>query len=726
MPKKFWKGLAFALPTSILMWLLIIKVCFGATYYVDSAVTDTHVASATPDFTTYDHTAFTETGGTDSVYKTIADLNLKAFAAGDFVLFRKGQTWREQLTVPSSGSAGLPITFGAYGSGEKPIIDGRVLLTHFENMIDLLANGYMDTSVTGWTSGSGTVAWSAAGVGGRTNIFKMTITDGGGYVAISQTGLTIASGTEYTYSFKFYVPSTNTTTNGIRMRVGVNYAWVEAGTTATDVWTTVSGTYTPIANQDRVMFYAVDDLSEATSTIGDIVYLDDIKWGVALGAGVYSQTVAAGQLSVAPKQVYFDTLMGTPVANAAAVNGVGEWFYDTVPARLYIYSVSDPATLYTNPGIGANQKDHAIVGSNKNYITIDGLFLCGANDSVLLCDGTSAYWTVQNNTITNSWFGARLIGSAGNATAKNNTVHDVSGLGIEVSSSAANGHLVQGNTIYNITTGELSYMQGVMFTGTGGTIEGNTIYNIGNVGVADAGNHEHCIYVNHSSNVIVRKNKTSLATGMGIKFAASTSSTAYYNISFGNGDSGIKTETQDAVVPDGISIYDNSTYGNGNHGIYIMAGTNITIKNNIMSDNLPGLWGEPAQLFVDISSLATLISDYNIFYQSSGDQAKLVLKYNGGVCTWYTFAGWQALGYDTHSVNADPLFVSTVTPDFHLQSTSPAINAGVDVGLTQDYEGIAVPKGSGFDIGAYEFFRGKSWVLKKGYIGSSRINERIN
>jgi len=41
--------------------------------------------------------------------------------------------------------------------------------------------------------------------------------------------------------------------------------------------------------------------------------------------------------------------------------------------------------------------------------------------------------------------------------------------------------------------------------------------------------------------------------------------------------------------------------------------------------------------------------------------------------------------------------------DYHLQPTSPAINAGVDVGLTQDYEGKSVPKGFAIDIGAYEF-----------------------
>lgn len=43
--------------------------------------------------------------------------------AGDSVLFKGGDTWTETITVGSSGSAGLPITYGSYGVG--PIFDGE-------------------------------------------------------------------------------------------------------------------------------------------------------------------------------------------------------------------------------------------------------------------------------------------------------------------------------------------------------------------------------------------------------------------------------------------------------------------------------------------------------------------------------------------------------------------------------------------------------------------------
>jgi hypothetical protein len=64
-----------------------------------------------------------------TAWRTIAKVNASSFSAGDLVLFNRGCIWREMLAPPSSGSAGNPITFGAYGSGPNPIISGSDLLT---------------------------------------------------------------------------------------------------------------------------------------------------------------------------------------------------------------------------------------------------------------------------------------------------------------------------------------------------------------------------------------------------------------------------------------------------------------------------------------------------------------------------------------------------------------------------------------------------------------------
>lgn len=114
----------------------------GNTYYVDNTVPDNHTGSCTPDLTVYNHDTFAQSGGTDSVFATIADVNAcnsTQLPPGSNVYFRKSQTWREQLTVPSSGSAGSPITFGAYGSGANPIIDPSILVVDPTKTITNLA-----------------------------------------------------------------------------------------------------------------------------------------------------------------------------------------------------------------------------------------------------------------------------------------------------------------------------------------------------------------------------------------------------------------------------------------------------------------------------------------------------------------------------------------------------------------------------------------------------------
>lgn len=50
-------------------------------------------------------------------------------AAGDSVLFNRGDTWRDTLTPATAGSAGSPINYTAYGAGANPIISGADPLT---------------------------------------------------------------------------------------------------------------------------------------------------------------------------------------------------------------------------------------------------------------------------------------------------------------------------------------------------------------------------------------------------------------------------------------------------------------------------------------------------------------------------------------------------------------------------------------------------------------------
>ena len=68
-----------------------------------------------------------------------------------------------------------------------------------------------------------------------------------------------------------------------------------------------------------------------------------------------------------------------------------------------------------------------------------------------------------------------------------------------------------------------------------------------------------------------------------------------------------------------------------------------------------------------------------------------------------------ASGTGCSIVNSNPQFVNAAANDFHLQSTSPVINAGITIPeVTVDFEGTPRPQGSAFDIGADESGGGES------------------
>jgi len=60
-----------------------------------------------------------------SPWASISKVNRIQFQPGDFIRFKAGGRWSGQLWPKGSGNAGAPITLGAYGSGAKPVIDGK-------------------------------------------------------------------------------------------------------------------------------------------------------------------------------------------------------------------------------------------------------------------------------------------------------------------------------------------------------------------------------------------------------------------------------------------------------------------------------------------------------------------------------------------------------------------------------------------------------------------------
>jgi hypothetical protein len=111
---------ATGLLTSIFVFILLLLLTLpatlasAATYYVDA--TRGNDSTAQP-------------GDINYPYKTINKINSLSLRPGDNVQFKRGERWREQLNCSWSGSAANPITFTAYGTGNKPIIHGGTKVT---------------------------------------------------------------------------------------------------------------------------------------------------------------------------------------------------------------------------------------------------------------------------------------------------------------------------------------------------------------------------------------------------------------------------------------------------------------------------------------------------------------------------------------------------------------------------------------------------------------------
>lgn len=97
----------------------------GSIYYTTSVIT------SYPNYYVANDGDDSNNGLTPSApWQTIAKVNATTLTPDSKVYFKRGDEWREQLTIDQSGTSGHPITFTAYGTDiHKPIINGADIIT---------------------------------------------------------------------------------------------------------------------------------------------------------------------------------------------------------------------------------------------------------------------------------------------------------------------------------------------------------------------------------------------------------------------------------------------------------------------------------------------------------------------------------------------------------------------------------------------------------------------
>ncbi|HAH23620.1 MAG TPA: hypothetical protein DCL77_07670 [Prolixibacteraceae bacterium] len=112
----------------VFIGILFTMMSYSATYYVSNSGSDSNNGQSE-----------------NNSWQTLARVNSASLAAGDSVLFHSGDSWFGQL-VPKSGSSSARITYGAYGTGNKPLIHAAITKMSTGDWVDQGSNIWRSSS----------------------------------------------------------------------------------------------------------------------------------------------------------------------------------------------------------------------------------------------------------------------------------------------------------------------------------------------------------------------------------------------------------------------------------------------------------------------------------------------------------------------------------------------------------------------------------------------------
>src|ERR1700722_13843073 len=405
---------------------------------------------------------------------------------------------------------------------------------------------------------------------------------------------------------------------------------------------------------------------------------------VYVGAGTYNESVTFPASGTATNYITFESYPGqTAVIDGTGLSVSGRQGLINIVNLSYLtvsgfeirnYTTSKaaltPAGIWvTGSGTGVNLLNnivHNITTTSEKTGNAFGIAVYGTSSNPITkitISGNQVYdvKTGESETL-------NVDGNVTNFTISNNIVHDNDNIGIDAIGfegvgptgfDQANHGLVSGNTVYNISginnpgEGKSYDADGLYCDGCAYVVfERNTIYNCDlNMEAASEHKGHNASYVTIRNNVFYDANTVGVSIG---GYAA------------GVGGS-------DHIVVVNNTLYNNNTKNGGaefqiQHNAPPTAGN--VFENNIVYAGTQNVW-----IYSYVSG-STATANWNIYYSTKGYVKGTSIDW-GAKYNYATYAAYQTgSGEDTNSPNANPLFDSLTTPNFDLQSGSPAINAG--------------------------------------------------
>ena len=354
-----------------------------------------------------------------------------------------------------------------------------------------------------------------------------------------------------------------------------------------------------------------------------------------------------------------------------------------------IDNVASPGTVHVAAGTyyeNITLKDGVeVMGAGVDVTTIDG----GGSGSVVYCSGVGSTTKLDGFTITNGSYplgvggGMRNVASSSpmvtNCIFSGNSARDGGGMYNTGSSSPTVENCIFSGNSASFGGGMYNTVSSPMVTNC--TFSGNS--------ASDGGGMYHNSCSPMVKNCIFSGNSADYGGGM---FIYDNSSPTVENCIFSGNSAnysggGIYNEYYSSPTVTNCDFVGNSAISGSGGGMYIYdCCSSPAIHNNIIVGNTASTGGG---IWSDGTSSPTI--DYNDVWNNSPND----------------YSGCSA---GPHDISYDPVFVNPAVGDYHLQSSSPCIDTGTNVGApTEDIEGNPRPidghaDGTATtDMGAFEY-----------------------
>jgi uncharacterized repeat protein (TIGR01451 family) len=329
--------------------------------------------------------------------------------------------------------------------------------------------------------------------------------------------------------------------------------------------------------------------------------------------------------------------------------------------------------------------------------------------------------------------GLRIIG--GDATGLSGSPGGNAGGGVYVITATA---MIKDNLIINNTAD--SYGGGLYIASSAATLVSNTV--MANAAGEDDYGGGLCLVGSDAilSNNTFISNTAHGGGGLVLAYSAATlhGNTISYNAADGGG--GLDLVASSATLSNNLVISNTAYFWGG--GLYVDQSSNATLVNNVVADNRADSQGgglyirgssprllhntiarntggdgsgvystgyitDDGFLYSTVWLTNTILVSHTVGITVAGGSTATLEATLWGTDTWANDTDWGGVGNiftGTVNVWGAPAFVNPNAGDYHIAAVSVARDAGVNAGVTEDFEGESRPSDGFYDIGADEYY----------------------